>query len=413
MNILFCNRLKVGTLVGESVHIYEVMSHLSRMGHDVVSLGGDFLRNRAGAETSPEIPRWRRTEIRLLQWPVFRQFRSGLSALRFFWHEVYIFFSTLITLLKRRERIDIIYRRHNLVNSEYLLAKLFRIPSVREVNGIVADETKSAGRAGRVFLWVIGQIERFNMPKADKIIVVTSKLKETLQKDYMVPGGKITVIPNGANTDLFKPMDTAKARRELGLTQTSNYVCFVGNFSPWQGIEYLIRSMPLILKQCPATQFLIVGNGPMKQGLVELAREVSVSDNIIFTGMVPYPAVPSYVNASDICVVPLARERNERIGVSPLKLGEYMACGKPVVASRVPGLEIVEENGFGILVEQDSYPELATAIIKLLKDGELRKRMGKNGRRYVMENQSWESVAKRVAGVCQSLIDGRRKKGKQ
>ena len=100
-----------------------------------------------------------------------------------------------IALARRKVRFDIIYRRHTVLNSEYLLAKLFRIPSVKEVNGIVADETKVTKWGNRISLRIIDKEERFNMPRADKIIVVTSRLKEILQKDYRVLGEKVVVIP--------------------------------------------------------------------------------------------------------------------------------------------------------------------------------------------------------------------------
>jgi glycosyltransferase involved in cell wall biosynthesis len=410
MNILYCNHLRVRSLVGEAIHIYEVISHLARMGHDIVSLGGDLLRNQAGTEANLRIPVWRRIEIRLLQWPVFRPFRSELSVLGIFRHEVYIFLSTLIVIIRRKRRVDVIYRRHTVFNSEYLLAKLFKIPSVKEVNGILADEMRITKRGDRVSLWVVGKIERFNMPKADKIIVVTAKLKKVLQEDYAVSEDKIAVIPNGANTDLFKPMDVAKAKAELGLKRGDNYICFVGTLERWQGVDYLIKSIPSVLEQCPETRLLVVGDGKVKQELIELSRQTGVSDRVVFTGMVPYKEVPLYVNAVDICTSP---KTGLRSGYSPLKLCEYMACGKPVVASRASGLEIVEDSGGGILVEPKDPQALAAAITKLLQNRELRKRMGEKGRKYVVENQSWESVAKKVADVCQSLIDARSYQGEQ
>lgn len=294
-----------------------------------------------------------------------------------------------------------------MLNTEYLLAKLFKIPSVREVNGIMTDETKVTKRGDRISLWVIDRIERFSMPRADRIIVVTSKLKEVLQGDYGVPEDKIVVILNGANTDLFKPMDIVKAREELGLNRSDNYICFVGNLERWQGVEYLVKSIPLILEQCPDTLFLIVGDGPTKRELVELAEQVGVSNRMIFTGMVPYQKISLYINASDVCVLP---KKPMRTGYSPLKLCEYMACMKPVVATRTNGFEILEEFNAGVLVNPENPSEFAQAIIKLLQDPELRVQMGENGRNYVVENQSWESVAKRVEEVCKAVIMGCQRK---
>jgi glycosyltransferase involved in cell wall biosynthesis len=371
------------------------------MGHDIALLSGDYPRDKVGSDDNPVVPRWRRMERKLLQWQVFQPFRGELSILGAFRHEIYVFFSALITILRRKRRFDIIYRRHNLFNSEYLLAKLFRIPSVREVNGIVADEAKITRSGDRVSLWIIDRIERFNISKADKMIVVTPKLKELLHSEYGIKSDRITVVQNGANTDLFRPMDVIKVRDELNLRQDCSYICFVGILVQWQGIEYVIRSMPLVLSECPQTQLIIVGDGQMKQELMSLADQVGVLNNMIFTGMVPYQKVPLYVNASDVCVAPKVGLRS---GYSPLKLCEYMACGKPVVASRASGLEILEDSQGGILVEPGNSLELGTAITRLLQDKELRKQMGENGRRYVLQNLSWESVARRVAEVLSDAM---------
>ncbi len=152
---------------------------------------------------------------------------------------------------------------------------------------------------------------------------------------------------------------------------------------------------------CASDLFRVTSEGQMKEELVELVDKTGVSDKFIFTGTVPYEEVPKYINASDVCVVP---KRPLKSGYSPLKLYEYMACGEPIVASRISGFEILEQQNAGILVEPENPEELAKAIIKLLKDEKLREEMGKNGREYVVKHHSWESVARKVAEVCESAI---------
>ena len=401
MRILACDNFQTGGVVSSSVHIHEVISRLSKMGHDIMLLNGEYVQNELGKEHNPIESMWRRREKRLVQWRVFRQFRGELALLGIFRHEVYIFSSAFIILLRKKGSFDVIYRRNNFLNSEYFLAKLFRIPLVKEVNGLIADELKLMNWGDRFSLWISDRIDRLNMSKADRIIVVTPKLKDVLQSEYGIKPDRITVIQNGANTDLFKPMDVTQVRNELNLRQECSYICFVGTLVQWQGIEYLIRSMPAVLDEYPQAQLLIVGDGQMKQELMNLAEQVGVLDKTNFVGMVPYNKVPLYINASDICVAP---KTGLRSGYSPLKLCEYMACGKPVVGSRASGLEILEESQGGILVEPGNSAELATAITRVIKDKELRNKMGESGRKYVVENQSWESVARRVAEVLGSAM---------
>jgi glycosyltransferase involved in cell wall biosynthesis len=121
--------------------------------------------------------------------------------------------------------------------------------------------------------------------------------------------------------------------------------------------------------------------------------------------MVPYQDVPYYINVSDVCVAPFISQRNERIGLSPLKLCEYLSCEKPVIASRISGLEILEEHQMGLLVPPENEVALAQAIVRMLKSFSLREEMGKNGRQYVVEHRSWESVARKTLEVFEELIE--------
>ena len=148
----------------------------------------------------------------------------------------------------------------------------------------------------------------------------------------------------------------------------------------------------------------------MKNKLFEIAKEINILDKIVFTGLVPHEKVHCYINASDVCAAPFVSERNEQSGVSPLKLCEYMACGKPVVASRISGLEAIEEYKTGILIKPDAPVELAKAIITLLKNPHLRKKMGLKGRLYVIENRSWESIAMKTIDTFKETVEDIRKK---
>ena len=126
-----------------------------------------------------------------------------------------------------------------------------------------------------------------------------------------------------------------------------------------------------------------------------------------FTGAVSYEKIPLYINAGDVCVVPKIPLKS---GYSPLKLYEYMACGRPVIATRTEGFEILEEKNAGLLVNPENSQQFANAIIQLLTDKELGSRMGEHGRTYVVENHSWEIIARRVADVCESVVGGRKSK---
>jgi glycosyltransferase involved in cell wall biosynthesis len=236
-------------------------------------------------------------------------------------------------------------------------------------------------------------------------VSVTDKLKEELVNLYAIPEGKINVINNGANTDLFKPMNQERAKAELQLEKSKKYVCFVGNLAAWQGVEFLVYASPFVLEKCPDVRFLIVGDGAMKNKLLEVTSELRLSDKIIFTGRVPYERVPLYINASDVCVAPFVKGRNAKIGLSALKTYEYLACGKPLVASSIPGVkDLIEFSGGGISVSPEDPEELANAIVELILNENMRALMGDRGRKYVVENHSWNGVVRKILDICNDII---------
>jgi glycosyltransferase involved in cell wall biosynthesis len=297
---------------------------------------------------------------------------------------------------------DVIYNRQdNLSISSLVISKIFRISYIVEVNGLLVDEAIMYNRPS-IFIKLLTINENLNYRLCNKIISVTEGVKRGLINLHNLPHDKIVVVNNGANTNLFYPMDQDTSRKKLSLEATKNYICFIGHLAPWQGIEYLIQAAPRILEKKPDTLFLIVGDGIMKNDCVRLADNLNVSDHFLFTGSVPYETVPFYINASDVCVVP---KKPLKSGYSPLKLYEYMACGKPIVASNVNGFEILRQIDSGILINPDDSLEFSKTIIKLLSDIPLRKEMGINGRKYVEKHQSWKVVSKKVLTVCKDIIE--------
>ncbi len=215
MNILFYDYIERYNPVGESTHINEVLHCLSEMGHNIISLNSNSADGKAGNTDSRRPSVWQR-----LRGTIFnsRLLAPAVGEFSIIWHllnEIRVLFSALKVMARQSKKIDVIYRRHSLYSSEYLVSRLFKTPLVKEVNGIVVDEVKVTTRADRFSLWLIDRIERFSMPKADAIIVVTSKLEGLLVSEYGVEPDKISVIQNGANIDLFSPMDGTILRKKL------------------------------------------------------------------------------------------------------------------------------------------------------------------------------------------------------
>jgi len=388
MNILYYDILRNKKIGTGSTHIYEIIINLNKMGHNILFYDIKHSKFERSDLVKARPNFWGRLGTKI----------PFIVIILTFTEELRILLSGIYQLKKNPYPYpNILYYRHTLFNSGYWLAQLLGIPAIKEVNGLVANEINIARTQRGLTLDIIDRIERANIRKANKIIVVTPNLKEILINQYKVPEERIEVIENGANTDMFRPMDMETVKRELNLDPDLSYICFVGNFAAWQGLESLIKCIPQVLKAYPNTRFLLVGDGALRRELSVMAQELGMSEMLIFTGMVPYWKVPLYVNASEVCVV---YKRPMQSGYSPLKLYEYMACKKPVIASKVEGFEILEKNNAGILVEPENPDALAKAVIKLLGNDKLRDEMGRNGREYIVKNQSWECVASKIISVC-------------
>lgn len=319
-------------------------------------------------------------------------------------------------------RYDVIYTRNSFfgVLGDLFSGRIHGTPVICEVNGFFGDEIRliddnhsSSGIAAWMNHTLCTVSEQYLLKRADAIIAVTAGIKRHLIEEYGVDEKKITVIENGANTRIFRPGNQEEARKKLGLDLSARYVCFTGNFAPWQGLPDLVRAVPLICNTWPAARVLLVGDGVMREQCAALADELGVGDRICFTGRVPYESVPDYVTASDVCVAPFIRDRNDKIGLSPLKVYEYMGCGKPVVASDIAGVrELLDLSGGGIPVRPEDPQAIASAVTMLLADREKRMQMGRAGCEYVSKNNSWEVVARKVGEICSEVASRHSRNGR-
>lgn len=278
-----------------------------------------------------------------------------------------------------------------------LLRRLPRLRSARvvlEVNGWDPDERRLAG-ANPFKEGLLRRLEVYSARAADAVRVVTPGLKGLLAQEGVDPA-KIFVVGNGTDVEHFAPMDKAEARAKWRLDASLTYVGFIGNLAKWQGVKTLLHSARRVFEVVQEVKFLIGGSGPELEPLKQLAVELGIAKSVIFSGEVPYNEAATHINCFDIAVAPFITERNQRIGLSPLKIRDYAACGVPMIASRIAGLEMVEEQGMGLLVEPEKPEALAEALLKLLKDPELCREMGQRARAFAERELSWPKVAREI-----------------
>jgi glycosyltransferase involved in cell wall biosynthesis len=236
--------------------------------------------------------------------------------------------------------------------------------------------------------------------------IILAYNEKMVKKNHL---GKVTFVKAAVNTELFKPDPElkAQARRELGFDD-SIVVGYVGTFQPWHGLDDLNRASEYLKGSGIPFKFLMVGPmGEYRRGPRTMGGFPSV-----FTGSVPYETVPAYVNAADILVAPYNAKKSTRTDVgigSPLKILEYMACGKPTVASDLPQVKsIIEDGRTGLLYPEGDVRAFALAIEELALNESLREDLGRNALGKVRSEFTWVSFAEKIlALLSQASEDGR------
>jgi glycosyltransferase involved in cell wall biosynthesis len=304
---------------------------------------------------------------------------------------------------------DIVYARDYHVAVVCLLpAMLFRKRLVYEINGLASEEflMKGGSIPFRAVAQIIREFEGLAARGADRVVAVTEGLKRYLVADLGADKSKIAVVPNGVDTRLFSPMDDTGSldslRSELGIGKRQRVVLFVGNLAPWQGVDTLLDSVPIVLDHIPKVRFLVVGDGVLRPHIEARIRRMNLETSVLVTGMVSHDQVPWYINLAHVCVSPFVQRRNDQIGLSPLKIYEYMACGKAVVSSRIAGLEMIEKKKTGVLVEPENPRRLAEEITGLLLHPRRRARMGERGFMLAQQEFSWNQ---RACEVLQAIVE--------
>lgn len=231
----------------------------------------------------------------------------------------------------------------------------------------------------------------------DKIIIVNPEWEKTfvntgnILKRYK---NKITVIPNGIDLELFNSNGNKK------LEDILLFVSILDKHHKFKGFDYLLDALKIVVKKYPKIKLLVIGEGELKNYYSKKASYMDLGGNVIFLGQKNQDEVAKYCNKASIFILPSIDI--EGFGIVLL---EAMACKIPVIATDIVGVaREVRQNNCGIIVKPKDSQALAEAIIKLLKNPKLAKKMGENGRILVEEKYGWEKIAKKVEKIYEKVI---------
>ena len=284
-----------------------------------------------------------------------------------------------------------IYERYAFFDaSTYLISKFRKLNVVLEVNGAVNRKDPTHARP-IVLKRLASFLEHKTFSIARLIVVVSSSLKDSLV-DIGIPEEKILVLPNAVELDEFdNTMSDADYRNRFNLAGKT-VIGFVGSFTFWHKVGFLVQSLAARIKSDPNVHLLLIGDGPDRSKVEEQVNELGISERVSFAGKIPHAEIPAAIAAMDIGVMPHSNDFG-----SPMKIFEYMAMAKPTVAAKFrPIAEVINHGQNGLLFEPENREALLSCVSRLVDDPELRQRLGQQARLDVEAKHTWDANCSRL-----------------
>ena len=356
---------------GASVHIQEVVREYRRRGHDVT-----VYATRRGSDVPDDLAELRVVDVPITTRDEEERERAQQAA------------SASVSDMVRAGGYDLVYERYSLFST--VIAEC-GVPGILEVNAPLIDEQRTHR------MLVDEQAADAALQEQVQAALATICVSDPV-RDWVIArteGTRVFTVPNGVNVHRITPQPESPG---------APVVTFVGTLKPWHGVDVLLRARAQAHKDW---QLRIIGDGPMRAELDDLARSLGV--DVDFRGAVAPDAIPQHMAGTAIGVAPYpAMDTDSDQYFSPLKVYEYMAAGLPVVASRVGQLpEIMGESAY--LVPPSDPEALAEALDALVANPVERAQVGSDNRRQAEREHSWTGTVDHIlahAGVKEDVPHG-------
>lgn len=291
-----------------------------------------------------------------------------------------------------RFKPDLIYERSNYLQvSGVLTAKQMGIRHVMEVNAPYVEERVVLGGSSW-YLKLAAIKEKEQLQKTDKIVVVSSALRDYFSELYKLPSSHFIVTPNAINAaEIRLSANPTVTRKDFGWSSGEFIFGFVGSIFRWHGVDLLIDAFASVNKKWPESRLLIVGDGEIMPELKNKAIEAKLDNRIIFTGSIPHRNVFDYISLMDTAIM----AKTNWYG-SPTKIFEYGFLGKPVIAPLAgPVTDVLKHLDTAFLVQPD-VPSISAAMEWILSNKEAALYMGNKFREQIINSHQWEHNARAV-----------------
>jgi colanic acid biosynthesis glycosyl transferase WcaI len=411
MKILYVSQYFPPEMGAPAARVSELARHWVKAGHEVTVLTG-FPNHPTGI-----VPPEYRGKLRKL---VCREQKDGINIVRTWLfpcpnrkaHErllnylSFVLSSCITGIFLRRPDVVIATSPQLFVGlTGRWLGWIKRVPFVLEVRDLWPESITASGMASEsdVSIRLLRALSAYLYRTCNHLVVVTPSFKREIVTKWHVRAEKISLVENGVETDLFTPEGAANSvRSELGL-EAKFLVSYIGTLGLAHGLQSMVQAASRLQNAWPNVQFLFVGEGADKERLQSLVSARGLT-NVHFMFQQPRQKIPSIIRASDVCLV-LLRKAKVFETVIPTKMLEFMACGVPVLLG-VDGQarQVVEQAEAGVFIEPEDDTALVHAVTRLYLDLGLRKTLGDNGRKYIVDHLSRERTAKIYTAVLENVI---------
>ena len=248
-------------------------------------------------------------------------------------------------------------------------------------------------------------VDLLNVSYSNVVSLVSNHLKEVMCKRYPKYASKYVVIYNGVDVNKFSYRDCVnqELRTKYGIKEDDFVIGFSGVFMKYHAIDVLIQSFSIVAQHRSDVHLLLIGDGDIKEELINLVKKLDISNKTIFTGFIPFADMPNYLSICDILVLPLPTRSHS----SPIKLYEYMAMGKCVVVSDVgQHVEVIKDNYNGVVFKAGDVKCLSEKLSELVANKEKIQALGIQAREDAVKLHSWKKRVSDLLDFCKSKWGG-------
>jgi glycosyltransferase involved in cell wall biosynthesis len=278
---------------------------------------------------------------------------------------------------RRQFRYDVMYERYAIFAcAAAIVSRLTKVPLIIEVN--YTSLSPLVRQRSRLLKPIGKRMDRWIFRSAAGLAAVSSYLRDELIHEFGVEPERIAVVPNAADPDKFVPSSTERAPVPFTIG-------FVGSFFPWHGVDMLLHAIAKLREADVFVRAILIGDGPQRGFIEALANELEIGDRVEFRGQIGHADLPRHIREFDVGVMP-----DSNVYGSPMKVFEYMALGKPVIAPDYgPLRDAYRDEVHGLIFPRKDIAALAACFKRLASDPALVTKMGVAAREHVVNERNW------------------------